>query len=211
MDLLHPQVEAYLNELARHGDPLLTAMEERAARTRFPIIGPAAGRFCYQIACLLGARRVFELGSGFGYSTLWFARAVAENGGGEVYHNVWDATLSADARQYLAEAGVGHLVHFRVSEAVAALRETDGPFDLIFNDIDKSGYPASLPLIKERLRSGGALIVDNMLWQGRIFNAAERDESTQGVRDLTRMIFDDPDFTASLVPIRDGLALAIKR
>jgi caffeoyl-CoA O-methyltransferase len=211
MELLHPRVGQYLDELSRHGDPLLSRMEARAAETQFPIIGPVAGRFLYQTARLLGARRIFELGSGYGYSTLWFARAVQENGGGEVFHTVWDEGLSRDARQYVAEAGLDQIVRFRVSEAVTALRETPGPFDLIFNDINKEMYPDSLPLIKERLRPGGALLIDNMLWSGRIFDPQEQDRSTAGVREATRMLFTDQDFFASLIPLRDGLILAIKR
>jgi caffeoyl-CoA O-methyltransferase len=211
MNFLPPQVEAYLQELSRHGDPVLARMEERAQESNFPIIGPVAGRFCYQVARMIGARRIFELGSGYGYSTLWFARAVAENGGGEVHHTVWDEDLSRDARQYLAEAGLDYLVRFRVSEAVSALRETPGTFDLIFNDINKELYPESLPLIKERLRPGGVLIIDNMLWSGRIFDPENREATTEGVRRATRLIFEDPDFFASLVPLRDGLVVAIRR
>src|SRR5438876_10246919 len=128
MDLFAPELTNYLNELARHGDPVLERLEKQAAETRFPIIGPPAGRFCYLVARLIGARRVFELGSGFGYSTLWFARAVRDNGGGEVYHTVWDEDLSRQARANVAEAGLADIVRFRVSEAVAALRETDGSF-----------------------------------------------------------------------------------
>ncbi len=211
MELLHPELDAYLHRLSEHGDRVLAQMEARAAQTRFPIIGPVAGRFCYQVARMLGARRIFELGSGYGYSTLWFAKAVADNGGGEVYHTVWDEGLSRDAQQYLAEAGLSHLVRFRVSEAVAALRETEGPFDIIFNDIDKEGYPDSLPVIKAKLRPGGALIIDNMLWHGRIFDATDRSPSTEGVRRATQALFSDPDFFSSLVPLRDGLVLAVKR
>lgn len=211
MELLHPKVDRYLHDLSRHGDPVLAKMEERAAGSGFPIVGPLAGRFCYQVARMVGARRVFELGSGYGYSTLWFARAVAENGGGEVFHTVWDESLSRDAQQYIGEAGLSHLVRFRVSEAVSALQETPGPFDLIFNDINKDLYPASLPLIKERLRPGGALLIDNMLWHGRLFDPADRDPNTEGVREATRMLFNDPDYFASLVPLRDGLILALKR
>ncbi|MDB4895390.1 MAG: O-methyltransferase family 3 [Firmicutes bacterium] len=172
---------------------------------------PAAGRLCYMIARMTGARRIFELGSGFGYSTLWFARAVAENGGGEVYHTVWDEALSREAQGYIERAGLSHIVRFRVSEATAALRDLPGPFDLIFNDIDKHGYPASLPLIKERLRQGGVLIVDNMLWSGRIFDAQQQDRNTEGIREATRMLFEDRDWSASLLPVRDGLVLALRR
>jgi predicted O-methyltransferase YrrM len=94
---------------------------------------------------------------------------------------------------------------------VQALRETDGPFDLIFNDIDKHGYPDSLPVIAEKLRPGGALIIDNMLWQGKIFDPSDQSPDTQGVREFTRRITSDPSWIASLMPIRDGLIVAYKQ
>ena len=189
---------------------MLERLERQAGETRFPIIGPPAGRFCYLVARMLGARRIFELGSGFGYSTIWFAKAVRDNGGGEVYHTVWDDELSRQARANVAEAGLSDIVRFQVSEAVAALKEQQGPFDIIFNDIDKHGYPDSIPVIKPRLRSGGVLIIDNMLWHGEAWNTAKTDPSTEGVRKVTQLIRDDPDFVFSLVPIRDGMITALK-
>lgn len=211
MDLIHPDVGRYVDTLAAHDDPLLSEMEERARAENFPIIGPAMGRLCYQIARMTGARRIFEMGSGFGYSTIWFARAVAENGGGEVYHTVWDEALSHDAQGYIKRAGLSGIVRFRASEAVAALRETTSPFDLIFNDIDKHAYPSSLPLIKERLWRGGTLIIDNMLWSGRILDPQQQDPNTAGVREATRMLFEDPDWTPSLIPLRDGVIVAVRQ
>ncbi len=186
-------------------------MEAEAAATQFPIIGPAAGYFCYLVTRLVGARAIFELGSGFGYSTAWFARGVLENGGGVVHHVVWDATLSRRAQSHLARLGLAHVIQFHISEAVQALRETPGPFDLIFNDIDKAGYPASLPVIRERLRSGGVLLVDNLLWHGRVLDPLDHSPETEGVRELTRLVTTDPSWIASLVPIRDGLLLACLR
>jgi caffeoyl-CoA O-methyltransferase len=211
MELFSPQVVDYLNGLARHGDPVLTRLEAEAQAERFPIIGPPAGQFCYLIARLLGAKRIFELGSGFGYSTIWFAKAVRDNGGGTVYHTVWDEGLSARARRNVEEAGLSDIVRFHMGEAVAALRGTPGPFDLIFNDIDKQGYPDSLPLVKERLRVGGALIIDNMLWHGAIFDSNDRSEMTQGVREVTRLIYEDRAWAPSLVPIRDGMITAMRQ
>jgi len=198
----------YLDGLvpARHAE--LQAMEEVAARSNFPIIGPAAGYFCYLMARLTGARSVFELGSGFGYSTAWFARAVVENGGGVVHHVVWDEDLSRSARKHLAALGLDHIVQFHVGEAVAALRAAAGPYDVIFNDIDKSGYPAALPVIEQRLRPGGLLLVDNLLWFGRIFDAADQSADTAGVRELTQLVTRSPQWSASIVPIRDGILVA---
>jgi caffeoyl-CoA O-methyltransferase len=206
--LLHPDLPRYLDGLVPSRPPELMRMEAEAERTKFPIIGPAAGYFCYMITRLMGARSVFELGSGFGYSTAWFARAVRENGGGTVYHTVWDENLSRRAREHLTTLGLSDLVTFRVGEAVAALREAKGPFDLVFNDIDKDGYVASLPVIKSRLRSGGVLIVDNMLWSGRVFDESDTSSSTAGIREFTKLVTSDPDWVASIVPIRDGLLVA---
>ncbi|MDQ3811451.1 MAG: O-methyltransferase [Chloroflexota bacterium] len=208
--LLAPAVSEHLDRLVPLRPEEMAAMERDAARTGFPIIGPAAGHFCYLLARTLGARRVFELGSGFGYSTAWFARAVRENGGGVVHHVVWDAELSARARTHLDALGVGDLVRYHVGEAVETLRATEGPFDLIFNDIDKHGYPASLDVIETRLRSGGLLIVDNALWHGQIFDPADHTLSTEGVRELTRRLTTSPRWITSVVPIRDGLCVALK-
>lgn len=206
--LFHPDLSNYLDGLVPPRPPEMLAMEADAAKTDFPIIGPAAGYLCYLVARLVAARSVFELGSGFGYSTAWFARAVRENGGGLVHHTVWDEGLSRRARGHLTALGLTDLVTFRVGEAVAALEQTPGPFDLVFNDIDKTGYPASLPLIKARLRPGGVLIVDNMLWSGRVFDTSDRSDTTESIREFTRLVTADPDWTASIIPIRDGVLVA---
>src|SRR5690606_4497088 len=182
------RLQAYVEKLVPERPPEMQLMEAYAAEHRFPIIGAPAGYLCYQIARIAGARRIFELGSGYGYSTAWFARAVQENGGGEVYHVVWDEELSQRARGHLERLGYGDIVRYRVGEAVQALRETEGPFDLIFNDINKEGYPASLDVIEEKLRPGGVLIIDNMLWGGRIFDEADRSPATEGVREATRRL-----------------------
>jgi caffeoyl-CoA O-methyltransferase len=211
MDATLDHIETYLDSLVPARMDEMQAMEDYARQTGFPIVGPASGQFCYLIARMISARRVFELGSGYGYSTSWFARAVKENGGGTVYHVVWDENLSRRARQHLDALGFGSLVEYRVSEAVQALREADGPFDLIFNDIDKHAYPESLAVIAGKLRSGGALIVDNLLWHGKIFDPTDQSPATQGIREFTRLITTSPDWIASLVPIRDGLLIAYKR
>jgi caffeoyl-CoA O-methyltransferase len=204
------QVQRHLAALVPERDEEMRAMEAHAEKTSFPIVGPAAGLLCYQIARMIGARRVFELGSGFGYSTAWFARAVRENGGGEVHHVVWDEDLSARARAHLARLGFNGIVRFHVSEAVEALSRAEGVFDLIFNDIEKQGYPDSLPVIAGKLRPGGVLIVDNALWPGRVFDRADESEATRGVRELTQRLARDPGWITSLVPIRDGLLVAMR-
>ena len=208
MEPLAPELHQYLDGLVQPRPTEMQAMEAYAKQNKFPIVGPAAGYFCYQLARLIGAKRIFELGSGYGYSTAWFARAVKENGGGTVFHVVWDDGLSQRARTHLSALGYDGIIQYRVSEAIKALRETDGPFDLIFNDIEKDGYPASLPVIKDKLRPGGILITDNMLFHGTIFDPQNHTKSVEGVREFTRLVMNDPTWTASIVPIRDGLLVA---
>lgn len=208
-EILKADISAYLESLVPARHPELQKMEAYAREHEFPIIGPACGHVCYQIARMIGARRVFELGSGYGYSTAFFARAVKENGGGVVHHAVWDDELSERARGHLAALGLSDVVQYHVGEAVAALRGADGPFDIIFNDIDKKGYPASLPVIEQKLRPGGMLIVDNMLWSGRVLDDADRSPDTEGIRALQRALLSTPWIT-SIVPIRDGLLIALK-
>ncbi len=210
-ELISPQVGEYLETLvpARAGE--LATMEQYAREYNFPIIGPVAGQLCYQLTRLMGAQHVFELGSGYGYSTAWFAHAVQENGGGAVHHVVWDQKLSALARKHLAAMGFDSLVHYHVGEAVEALRSHEGSFDIIFNDIDKEGYPASIPIILEKLRPGGLLIIDNMLWSGQIFDESDTSPATRGVRDVTKLLTDSNHWISTLAPVRDGLIVAMKK
>ncbi len=209
--LNYAAVQDYLISLVPPREAEMQKMEKYAAKTDFPIIGPAAGYVCYQIARMIGARSVFEMGSGYGYSTAWFARAVKESGGGVVHHVVWDAKLSEMARGHLSRLGYEGLIQYHVAEAVETLRQASGPFDLVFNDIEKQDYPKSLPVIKEKLRSGGVLIIDNLLWSGRIFDKNDTSAATRGIRDFTRLIAHDPDWIVSLTPVRDGMIVAYKK
>ena len=211
MDILAPEISRYLDDLVPERPAELQEMERIAESTNFPIIGPASGQLCYLVARLIGARRIFELGSGFGYSTAWFARAVRENGGGEVHHVVWDEDLSTRAREHLERLGYSDLIRFHVAEAVETLRATDGPFDIIFNDIDKAGYPASIDAILPKLRRGGALIIDNLLWSGRILDASDTSANTEGVRAVTRRIMESDEWIASIIPLRDGVLVAYRK
>jgi caffeoyl-CoA O-methyltransferase len=209
--LTYKATQEYLTSLVPPREQELQEMEAYAEKNNFPIINATCGYFCYQLARMINAKSIFELGSGYGYSTAWFAKALRENGGGVVHHTVWDENLSQMAKQHLVKLGSDDLVKFHMSEAVEALKKTEGPFDIIFNDIDKQQYPASLPIIKEKLRSGGILIIDNMLWSGRIFDKKDSSPATQGVREFTKQITNDKDWIVSLVPMRDGMIVAYKK
>lgn len=209
-DLLSPELRDYLDSLVPTRHPEMQAMEAYAKEHEFPIVGPASGQFCYVLARAIGAKRIFELGSGYGYSTAWFAMAVRDNGGGEVHHVVWDKELSDAAHKRLGEMGFGGVVRYTVGEAVETLRATPGLFDLIFCDIDKEGYPEALDVVEHKLRPGGVMITDNALWSGRIWDSSEESPATKGVREFTQRITSSSAWAASLVPIRDGLMVAVR-
>jgi len=207
----YDSVQDYLTSLVPPPEPELRKMEDYARKNGFPIIGPVCGYYCYQLVRMINAKSIFELGSGYGYSTAWFAKAVKENGGGVVHHTVWDEKLSQRARRHLAALGHAKVVEFHIAEAVETLRQVQGPFDIIFNDIDKEGYPDSLPIIKEKLRHGGILIIDNMIWHGQILDPNDHEKSTEAIRRFTRDITADLDWIVSLIPARDGLIVGYKK
>jgi predicted O-methyltransferase YrrM len=154
---------------------------------------------------MVKARLVFEMGSGYGYSTAWFVQAVKENGGGKVHHVVWDIEESQRARQHLEKLDYSDLVNYHMAEAIETLSQSVGNFDIIFNDIYKECYLDSHPLIHEKLRPGGVLIIDNLLWDGRALDENDHDPSTQWVRELTRLVITNLDWISNVVPIRDGM------
>ncbi len=210
-ELTYQTAQDYLTSLVPPREKELQEMEAYAEKHDFPIIGPACGYYCYQIARMINAKSVFELGSGYGYSTAWFSKAVRENGGGVVHHTVWDEKLSKMASNHLLKLGFADIVQYHVAEAVESLRQEAGLFDIIFNDIDKQAYPESLGVIKNKLRSGGILIIDNMLWSGRIFDPKDTSLATEGIREFTRRITTDNDWVVSLTPVRDGMIVAYKK
>ncbi len=204
------QVQNYLLQLSQHDNPVLVEMEEFGRRTRFPIIDRAAGKCCYLLCRMAKVRSVFEMGSGYGYSTAWFAMAVRDNGGGVIHHVVWDKDLSQKARDYLERMGLTKYVRFTVGEAIETLRNIQGNFGCIFVDIEKHDYPQAVDVAKTKLAVNGLLILDNMLLHGRIFDPNDKSPTVEGIHKATKMIFEDPDFAATLLPIRDGLVVAMK-
>lgn len=210
------KIQNYLEGLLPARGPELAAMEAYAKEHEFPIIGALSGQLCYLVARLIGATRVFELGSGFGYSTAWFARAVRDNlrdnpaaaQDAVVHHSVWDNELSAQAIAHMAAMGYSDLVRFHNGEAVAALTETPGPFDIIFMDIDKHGYPGAMGEIRRKLRPGGVLLVDNMLWDGRTYTLENAEPETVAIRELSAIVHGDAAWTPMIVPVRDGVLVA---
>ncbi|MET0554266.1 MAG: O-methyltransferase [Vicinamibacteria bacterium] len=207
--IVDPDIELYLRNLYDDGDPVRLEMEEAAKEHDFPIVGPLVGRSLGVLARTIGARRVFELGSGYGYSALHFARAVGE--GGEVHCTELSEDNVRAAEGYLARAGVWPRVTYHREEATAALRRVGGTWDIVYNDIDKSGYPETVELAYAHLRPGGLFITDNVLWQGRVLPGHDDGSAnTAGVKEFTRRLMAHPGFQTFVNPTRDGVAVALR-
>lgn len=208
MNFIDPVVAGYLRELTnRFDEPVLLEMEALAEQRGFPIVGRVVGSTLELLARAIGARRVFELGSGFGFSAYWFSRAVGD--GGEVYLTDTDAANAELAESFLTRAKRWGPCRFRVGDAVAGLGSTGGLFDIVYNDIDKAGYPAAFAAARARIRPGGLYLCDNVLWSGKVARG-ETDPDTSAIREHNATVSSDPDFASAVVPTRDGVMVALR-
>jgi predicted O-methyltransferase YrrM len=209
MDIVDPLIEEYLGKLAPPDDPIEQEMRRHAdERGGFPIVGPLVGRVLFQLTRMIGGRRVFEFGSGFGYSALWFAKAVGP--GGKVYLTDGDAENVRRSKDYLARAGLGDRVVAEVGNALDVVeRAGPEPFDVMFVDLDKTQYPAAFDKALPRLRKGGLLIADNVLWGGAPARGAT-DKATMGIVEFTRKLYGTPGLVANILPLRDGVGVGLK-
>jgi predicted O-methyltransferase YrrM len=212
VDIVDPRVEDYMRSLlTRYDEPILLEMEAEGKERGFPIIGRLVGVTVELLARSVGAKRVFELGSGFGYSAYWFARAVGPSG--EVHGTDGDPANEPKALDYLSRAGLAEPIRWHVGDAVTHLGAAPGEFDVVYNDIDKDGYPAAWMAARERIRVGGLYVCDNVLWSGRVA-VQDRDDPrpvyTQAILEHNRLIAEDDRFISSIVPTRDGVFVALR-
>ena len=191
-------------------------MERQAKQRDIPIVGPAVGRLFYQYAKLIHAKTVFEMGSAIGYSTIWWAKAVGE--GGKVHYTDGSRKNADEARRYFDQAGVADRIEVHVGDALELLSERKEQFDILFSDVDKHDYPRVFNMAAARVRKGGLFITDNTLWSGKVAYAAgnpdlpkpEPDKYTEGVVELNRLLYASPDWYTTILPLRDGVAVAMR-
>jgi caffeoyl-CoA O-methyltransferase len=202
-------VEDYVYSMLPPRDEVLTEMEALAAERKIPIVGPAVGRILHQLALMIGAKTVFEMGSAIGYSTIWWARAVAD--GGRVTYTDGDSRNAERARGYFERAGVADRISIKTGDALELLSEEKQQFDIIFNDVDKEDYPRVFRLAVPRLRKGGLFVTDNVLWSGRVVEKNPTESRTKAILEFNRLLYNSPELFTTILPIRDGVAVAIKR
>lgn len=201
-------VEDYLYSLLPPRDEVLAEMEAEAAKNNVQIVGPAVGRILYQYAVISGAKKVFEMGSAIGYSTIWWARAVGE--GGRVIYTDGDPKNAEKARRYFERAGVSGRITVRVGDALELLSEEKEPYDIIFNDVDKTDYPRVFRMALPHLKSGGLFITDNVLWSGKVARP-NPDAETKAILELNRLMYESKDAFTTVLPIRDGVSVCVKK
>jgi predicted O-methyltransferase YrrM len=202
-------VDDYLYSMLPKRNEVLTEMEGYASEHNIPIVGPAVARVLQQLALTINARSVFELGSAIGYSTIWWAQAVGENG--RVVYTDGDPKNAVRARGYFDRAGVSNRITLHTGDALEVLSEQKQEFDIIFNDVDKEDYPRVLRLVSPRLRKGGLFITDNVLWSGRVAEKSPKDPRTKAILEFNRLLYNSAEFYTTILPIRDGLAVALKK
>lgn len=222
LDILHPSIDDYLHDIIPERDEVLTEMEVHARANRFPIVGPLVGRVLHQLVLLTSPTRIFEMGSGFGYSAYWMAKALQKSDASIICTD--GSQENADrAAGYFKRGGIADRIDYRVGNALEIIDQTEGEFDIIYNDIDKDGYPDAFQKAIPRLRSGGLFITDNMLWGGQVTQnidsetAGLSDEeqwwnaATIGVKELTRLLYTSPNVFTTIIPLRDGVSVAVKK
>jgi len=211
------RVENYLYAMLPPRGPVLEEMERQAKQRDIPIIGPAVARLLYQYAKLIDAKTVFEMGSAIGYSTIWWAEAVGS--GGTVHYTDGSQKNADEARGYFERAGVADRIQMHTGDALELLSERKEQFDILFCDVDKHDYPRVFTMASARVRKGGLFLIDNTLWSGRVAYAAgnpdlpkgEPERSTQGVVELNRLLYASPDWYTTIIPLRDGVTVALRQ
>ncbi|HEY8448035.1 MAG TPA: O-methyltransferase [Thermomicrobiales bacterium] len=204
-----PRIETYMRQLSsRHDEPVLLEMERLAEERDFPIVGRLVGELLEVLTLTVGAKTVFEMGSGFGYSAYWFSRAVGPDG--RVICTDGDPENRKQAEAFLSRVGRWDRIDYHVGWAQEVLKATPGTFDIIYCDINKVDYPEAFQLARERIRSGGLYICDNVLWSGRV-TQDDADETTEAIRRHNQLVANDPDFESCIIPTRDGVLVARKR
>ena len=207
MDILNPKLEEYISDLMPPMNEVLTEMTEYGNKKDFPIIGPLCGQFLRQMALATNAKRIFEMGSGFGYSAVWFSMGLQSSG--KIISTDGDPKNKERALSYFQRLGIEDKIDFRVGKAQDILQQFEGPFDIIFNDVDKEQYPETLDIALPKLRKGGLFITDNALWGGQVIKEGG-DIYSVGVKEFNKLSFGRKDIVTMIIPLRDGLSVSVK-
>jgi len=206
---IQDDVDEYLYKLLPERETVISEIESYAAEHRIPIIGPAVARMLALFVQVSGAKRIFEMGSAIGYSTIWLARAAGPKG--KVIYTDGNPENARRAKEYFRRAGVAKRIEVQVGNALELVKKARGSFDLIFNDVDKHQYPDALHAALPKLKRGGLFITDNTLWSGKAARPAPPDDvNTLGVQEFNRLVYASKQLYPVLIPLRDGVTVCQK-
>jgi predicted O-methyltransferase YrrM len=222
MELLPAQTQRFVSAMVPDRDDTLREMEAHGEDVGFPTVGPEVGGFLRLVARMVEAERVFEFGSGFGYSAYWFAEALSEDG--EIVLTEYDADELDQAREYLAEGGYDDLAVFEEGDALETIQRHDGPFDVVLVDCHKSGYPDAFDAVRKKVADGGVVVADNAMQSGaqdfeailELLEGADPeetdggDEDTRGIAEYLLRVREDPDFETVAIPLGQGVAVSFR-
>lgn len=201
----HPEIEKYIFSLLEDDDPVLKEMEKLAEKLNFPIVGRIVGKLLYLITKIKKPKLVVEIGSGFGYSGYWFAKAL--QGSGKLLLSDYKGENIQLAREFLGKANLDKNVIFEVGDGVEiAKRYKD--IDILFLDHEKSRYKEAVEALKENLSKEALVIADNVLWYGKVLQP-EQSKKVKAIDEFNRYMI--KHFDTTIIPVRDGLLLAQRR
>ncbi len=212
-------VEAYATAIGPDTDDLIEEMGAQAEAAGFPYVGPAVGGWLAMCARFADAKRVFEFGSGFGYSAYWFARELPPSG--EVVLTEVDADELEDARAYFERADVDPTPRFELGDAIETIEDYEGPFDVVLIDNEKERYAEAFESVREAVPPGGIVAADNATAGGSIDAEALRahfegadvalDSMSAGIAEYVETVEADPAFETVLLPLGEGVAVSQRR
>lgn len=209
---LHPEMDEYLED---HGsqepDLLIKLRKETYQKTLQPhmLSGYQQGRLLTIISKLIAPKKILEIGTFTGYATLCLAEGLAENG--KLTTLDINEDLEYLPRKYFAESRFSTQIVFKIEDALDFLKKDQEFFDLVFIDADKENYVEYFNLLKPKIKSGGVLLFDNVLWYGKVLEENPDLESTRKIQELNDAVANDTDFENVILPLRDGLSILRRR
>lgn len=206
-------IESYLAGLNRAGDPVLDDIARGNATRGLPLVDAEVGALLRVLATAIGAARILEIGTAIGYSGIWLARALPPDG--MLVTMEFDEERAREARDNFSRAGLADRVSVVAGDARLKIAKVSGPFDLIFQDGDKTIYTPLLDRLVALLRPGGLLVTDNVLWDGEVvpgFRSApgKNAEDTRAIIEYNQRVAAHPQLLTSVVPLRDGVSISVK-
>ncbi|WP_323676386.1 O-methyltransferase [Halorubellus sp. PRR65] len=213
-------VSRFVEATAPEPDALAREMDAYAAEQGFPHVGPAVGGTLRLLARMVDAERVFEFGSGFGYSAYWWAQALPDDG--EVVLTEFDADELDDAREFMTRGGFDDVARYEHGDAMAAIDRYDGPFDAVLIDHQKERYADAFHAVREKVAPGGVVVADNTLNAGIISfddllahfaedeSLDDASDATKGIVEYLHAVRDDDAFETVVLPLGEGIAVSYR-